>query len=70
MDYLVQWGVRGGEAHEHVSWTFPSKRQAIHIANAMVSLFGGRQDTFQWRRNCPRASWESSTHYVSFEPKE
>ena len=70
MSYIVQWGVRGGEAHEHVSWTFPSKRQAIRFANVLTGLTCDNQNIFREVRNCPRACWESSTHYVNYEPKE
>jgi len=65
MRAIVEFGVRGGN---HSSFVCSSAQQAAKLACKMSYVFGREHaiwSDFQVKRNMPRRSWQSSTHFVS-----
>ena len=71
MKYVVEFGVRGG-AHAD-NFVVPTQKLAKQLAQHLVMVFTNDPHCDQFRdyakgREIRRASWTSSTHFVSVSP--
>ena len=71
MKYVIEFGVRGG-AHVD-NFVVPTQKLAKELAQHLVTVFTNDQNCDEFRdyakgREIRRASWTSSTHFVSVSP--
>lgn len=65
MKTVVKFGVRGGRHCDcHIE---PTTKAGNLLASRLAFVFGAKEGTgkFSVRKESPRQSWESSTHFVS-----
>lgn len=70
MKVVLEFGVRGGPFAESI--ILPSQKLGAEMASNLVRVLSGNNDNSierkaQWnvRKNLPRKSWQSSSHFVS-----
>ena len=67
MKVILEFGRRGGRHVDNL--VFPSKKLALQTADALVMVFSGepgfRRPILKLRGDQPRATWQSSTHFVA-----
>ena len=70
MKVVLEFGVRGGPFAESI--ILPSQKLGAEMASNLVRVLSGNNDNSigqnaQWnvRKNLPRVSWQSSSHFVS-----
>jgi hypothetical protein len=71
MKYVVEFGVRGGAHTDNL--IVPTQKLAKELANRLVMVFTNDPHCDQFQdfakgRSVRRASWTSSTHFVSVSP--
>ena len=71
MKYVVEFGVRGGAHVDNL--IVPTQKLAKELAHNLVMVFTNDPHCDQFRdyakgRRIMRASWTSSTHFVSVSP--
>ncbi len=70
MKVVLEFGVRGGQLAE--SLVLPTQKLGAEMASNLVRVFSNNQanpmgDKNRWsvRKDLPRKSWQSSTHFVA-----
>ena len=70
MKVVLEFGVRGGQLAEAIQ--LPTQKLGAEMAANLVRIFTnnqsnpmGSQEKWNVRKDLPRKSWQSSTHFVS-----